>query len=246
MRAVSPVSPSPRPPAPSVRPFSLSFLSYRAPWLAILLTLLAAGLRLYRLGNKSIWWDEGFSIFLARMPLAEMAAATAHDTHPPVYYALLHLWRLAAGDSAVAVRLLSVLAGVLLAPLAYRVVRPLAGKRAALAAMGLIALNRLLIWYSQEVRQYAVAAGLALASAALAIALWQTYAKPQRTWLVWAGYVLVNAAGLQTLYLFVSVLLAQNLAFVIAVGRAPHKRRLALRWFSAQAAIALACLPWIL
>jgi len=218
------------------------FSRNRAAWFAVLLTLLAAGLRLYRLGDKSIWWDEGFSVFLARMPLAEMLAATAHDTHPPVYYALLHLWRLAAGDSEVAVRLLSALAGVLLAPLAYRLVRPLAGQRAALAALGLVAINRLLIWYSQEVRQYALAACLALASAILASALWR-----KRTgWGLWAAYVAVNAAGLLTLYLFSSVLLAQNLAFVLALWRAPQKRRLALTWFSAQAAVGLACLPWVL
>src|SRR5689334_13498012 len=75
----------------------------RAAWLAVLFTLLAAGLRLYRLGHKSIWWDEGFSVFLARLPLGEMLTATAHDTHPPVYYAVLSLWRLAAGDAEVAV-----------------------------------------------------------------------------------------------------------------------------------------------
>ena len=47
------------------------------------ITLLAAALRFYRLGQKSIWWDEGFSVFMARLPIAEMIAATAHDTHPP-------------------------------------------------------------------------------------------------------------------------------------------------------------------
>ncbi len=217
-----------------------SLSRHRASWLALALTLLAAALRFYRLGQKSIWWDEGFSVFMARLPIAEMVAATAHDTHPPGYYALLHFWRLAAGDSEVTVRLLSALAGVLVAPLAYRVVRPLAGTRAALAAMALVALNRVLIWYSQEVRQYALAACLAMASAALAIALWRR----RGGWLAWAAYVAVNAAGLLSLYLFSSVLLAENLAFAILIWRAPDKRRLALAWIGAQAAIGLACLPW--
>ena len=213
----------------------------RASWLALALTLLAAGMRFYRLGQKSIWWDEGFSVFMARLPLAEMAAATAHDTHPPGYYALLHLWRLAAGNSEVSVRLLSALAGVLVAPLAYRVVRGWGGRRAALAAAALIALNRVLIWYSQEVRQYALAACLGMASAALAIALWRR----RGWWVVWAGYVAVNAAGLLSLYLFASVLLAENLAFAVLIWRAPERRRLALAWLGAQAATGLTCLPWL-
>jgi mannosyltransferase len=119
-----------------------SLSRHRASWLVLALTLLAAGLRFYRLGHKSIWWDEGFSVFLARLPIAEMVMATAHDTHPPGFYALLHFWRLAAGDSEVSVRLLSALAGVLIVPLAFRLVRPLGGSRAALAAAGLLAINR--------------------------------------------------------------------------------------------------------
>ena len=229
-------------------PFSLPRLAPSAFWLAVALTGLAALLRLYRLDNKAIWWDEGFSVFLARLPLAEMAAATAHDTHPLGYYTLLHFWRLLAGDSAVAVRLPSVLAGVLAGPLVYRLVRPLAGKRAALTAVGLVALNRLLIWYAQEVRQYAVATALALVSLALAVALWRANAvpRPRHTAWLWLGYVAVNTAGLLTLYLYISVLLAQNGAFVLALWRAPRKARLALWWLSAQAAVALACLPWLL
>src|SRR5204862_792173 len=78
------------------------------------------------------------------------------------------------------------------------------------------------------------------ASAALAIALWR-----RGGWLVWAAYVAINAAGLLSLYLFSSVLLAENLVFAILIWRAPDKRRLALAWLGAQAAIGLACLPWL-
>ncbi|MCC7360897.1 MAG: glycosyltransferase family 39 protein [Anaerolineales bacterium] len=246
------MSSAPATPRPRRRlglPVSFPLFTPAAFWLAVALTGLAALLRLYRLDNQAIWWDEGFSVFLARMPLVEMAAATAHDTHPLGYYTLLHLWRLPAGDSAVAMRLPSVLAGVLLGPLVYRLVRPLAGKRAALAALALVALNRLLIWYAQEVRQYAVAAALALASLVLAVALWRAAESPQPrrpAWLLWFGCVAVNTAGLLTLYLFVSALLAQNGAFLLALWRAPRKARLALWWLSAQAAVALACLPWLL
>jgi 4-amino-4-deoxy-L-arabinose transferase-like glycosyltransferase len=212
-----------------------------AHWLALLLILAAFALRTHRLGNKAIWWDEGFSVFLARMPLAEMLDATAHDTHPPGYYAALHFWRIAVGDSEVALRLLSVLAGLLILPLAFRFVRTLAGPRAALCALGLLSLSRVLIWYAQEVRQYSLAACLALASALLALAVW----RPNAGWQSWLGYIATNVAGLLTLYLFSSALVAQNVAFVFSLRRAPDKRRLIVRWASAQVIIGLTYLPWV-
>src|SRR5262245_39549027 len=205
-----------------------------AQWLALVLILAAFALRTHRLGNRAIWWDEGFSVFLARLPLVEMMDATAHDTHPPGYYAALHVWRMAVGDSEVALRMLSVLAGLLILPLAFRWVRGLAGSRAALCALGLLGLSRVLIWYSQEVRQYSLAACLALASAGLALALWRPGAGGR--WPAWLGYVAVNVAGLLTLYLFSSALIAQNLAFAFGIWRTPDKDkwRLIVRWASAQ------------
>jgi hypothetical protein len=186
-----------------------------AHWLALLLILAAFALRTHRLGNKAMWWDEGFSVFLARMPLTEMMDATAHDTHPPVYYAALHFWRMAVGDSEVALRLLSVLAGLLLLPLAFRLVRSLAGPHAALCALGLLGLSRVLIWYAQEVRQYSLAACLALASAVLALTLWRSNSGWR--YATWWGYVAVNVAGLLTLYLFSSALVA---GLALAIWRA--------------------------
>ena len=227
----------------SVLPRSTLFSRVSAHWLALLLILAAFALRTHRLGNKAMWWDEGFSVFLARMPLTEMMDATAHDTHPLVYYAALHFWRMAVGDSEVALRLLSVLASILLLPLAFRLVRSLAGPHAALCALGLLGLSRVLVWYAQEVRQYSLAACLALASAVLALTLWRSNSGWRHA--TWWGYVAVNVAGLLTLYLFSSALVAQNLAFAITIWRAPNKWRLIVRWVGAQVVIGLACVPWL-
>jgi hypothetical protein len=54
--------------------------------LLLLLTLLGLGLRLYRLDAQSLWYDEGFSVYLARMGLGEITARTAADNQPPLYY----------------------------------------------------------------------------------------------------------------------------------------------------------------
>ncbi|MFN3705336.1 MAG: hypothetical protein ACK4WM_05015, partial [Thermoflexales bacterium] len=74
--------------------------------------LLAFALRTLSLSAQSLWFDEGWSWHLATMPLDAMALTTAADRSPPLYYALLHGWVVLAGDSELAMRLLSTLADV--------------------------------------------------------------------------------------------------------------------------------------
>ncbi|MEJ2749255.1 MAG: glycosyltransferase family 39 protein, partial [Anaerolineae bacterium] len=81
--------------------------------------MISFGLRVYRLGDKSVWWDEGLAAWTARSSLAATANWTAHDVHPPLYFWLLHFWRLASGDSEFGLRLLSVLLGLLTVAAAY-------------------------------------------------------------------------------------------------------------------------------
>lgn len=42
--------------------------------------------------GQSIWFDEGYSILLAKGSWSELFALTAVDAHPPFYYALLKIW----------------------------------------------------------------------------------------------------------------------------------------------------------
>jgi predicted membrane-bound mannosyltransferase len=74
---------------------------------------LAFGLRLLSLADANIWWDEGWSVWLARQSVLGIARGTAADVHPPLYYWLLHAWQALAGESEFAVRFLSVAAGTL-------------------------------------------------------------------------------------------------------------------------------------
>ncbi len=54
--------------------------------------LVAFALRIFRLGAQSLWYDEGVTAWLARLPLAQQAAWTANDIQPPLYYAVVTFW----------------------------------------------------------------------------------------------------------------------------------------------------------
>ncbi|MDW8069818.1 MAG: hypothetical protein RML46_13050, partial [Anaerolineae bacterium] len=55
--------------------------------LSLVLGLLVAfALRVYRLGDQNIWWDEGLAIWAVRHHFLETTLWTAGDVHPPLYF----------------------------------------------------------------------------------------------------------------------------------------------------------------
>ncbi|MGD2207226.1 MAG: glycosyltransferase family 39 protein, partial [Anaerolineae bacterium] len=131
----------------------------------VLVMLLALVLRFYRLDAQSLWYDEGFSIYLARMDLAQITARTAADIQPPLYYYLLHGWMGLLGDGERVLRGLSALFGVLTAPLMYAVaLRLFRSRLAGLLAALLVAVSPVHVWYGQEARMYTLLTFLCLLS----------------------------------------------------------------------------------
>ena len=84
-----------------------------------LLILLGFALRVLRLGFQPLWWDEGYSVWFATHPLPQLLALTAADIHPPLYYTLLRGWIGVFGPGPIALRMFSVVVGVLAIPLIY-------------------------------------------------------------------------------------------------------------------------------
>lgn len=124
--------------------------------LLLLVILLAAfALRLYRLHERVLWYDEAFSVFLAEQDLAAIVRGTAADIQPPLYYLLLHFWR-ALGDQLFVMRFPSVVLSLLCVPLVYALARKLVSSRAAIFAMLFVAIAPFQIHYAQELRMYAL------------------------------------------------------------------------------------------
>ncbi|MFZ0548329.1 MAG: hypothetical protein WAM60_22975, partial [Candidatus Promineifilaceae bacterium] len=79
---------------------------------AIVILLLAAGLRFYRLDAQSFWNDEGNSARLSERSVPLIIDGTASDIHPPLYYLLLRGWRELVGETEFGLRSLSAFLGV--------------------------------------------------------------------------------------------------------------------------------------
>src|SRR3989442_12366878 len=62
--------------------------------------------------NRTLWYDELFTFYLAKLPLSVIGTAFAQgaDTNPPVFFVLTHIAQQMFGDGEVATRLTSIFA----------------------------------------------------------------------------------------------------------------------------------------
>jgi 4-amino-4-deoxy-L-arabinose transferase-like glycosyltransferase len=134
--------------------------------LAVALSLAGLALRLYLLGDKSLWLDEAFSLAISRRSALDVLRLTVFtDTHPPLYYLLMNVW-LWFGASEAYARLFSALWSAASIPLMYLLAQALFDdRRAGLLAATILAFSPFHIWYAQETRMYAMLTFLLLASA---------------------------------------------------------------------------------
>lgn len=193
-------------------------------------TALRAGL----LTRWSLWTDELYTIAnRGAMPVSQLLIVPA-DPHPPVYYLIVHGWMAVAGQSQLAVGILSVAfsAGTIL--LTYRFARYLYDDRTGLLAAGLVAVSAMHIHFGRTARMYALFTFLALAS-------WDAFVRlrdgGRRRDLVY----LVATTGLLYTHVYgVFVVLAQH-AYVVLAG-AP--RDFARRWARLGIATGVLFSPW--
>jgi len=217
-------------------------------WLPVIVLLLAFALRVYRLGDQNVWWDEAFSTWVARHDIGTLTTLAAGDTHPPLYYWLLHPWMQASGPSEFAIRFPSLMFGVIAVALVYRLGRQLSQRSSlmvgALAAL-LLATSRFHVWWSQEIRMYSLATMWAVASSLALLMALRT-----RTTRWWVAYLLTTIAGMYSLYLFAFVLAAQNV-FILwwwlwrLRARLPVTRHQVGGWIGIMVVAALALLLWM-
>jgi len=122
--------------------------------LLVLVLILAAATRFYRLGDASFWLDEVYTVHSAHLPWSTLWV-TAYNPTPPLFFSVIKLLT-EIGDSEWWYRMPSAVAGVFTVLFVYLATRKLQGAWAAFAASVLIALSIPNIEYSQEARAYAL------------------------------------------------------------------------------------------
>lgn len=202
---------------------------------------LAIGLR------QSVWFDEAYSLLLAKQAPAEIIRLTGLDTHPPLYYLLLHYWGEFFQWNVAALRLLSVLGyGGALVGIGL-LVRRLFGARAALWAVGGAALSPLLMRYGFELRMYSIASCIGVFATLSMVAARE--AQGRRALWLWIGYAFLVAIGVYTVYYLVLLWVA-HVVWLVWMHARSGERGWYRKWFSwpwlwAFAGSVLLFLPWL-
>lgn len=125
------------------------------------LIVLAAGLRLYRLSLQSLWFDEwiiyfGLSSASLTTYLRNLFIYLGEMAVTPIYLSLAYIVSVFSGGNIVALRMLSIVPGILSLILLYLVGRRLGGWHTGLVAVLCLALSPQHIWHNQEIRPYSL------------------------------------------------------------------------------------------
>ena len=183
-------------------------------WITGVLVVVAAAIRIVVINDQSFWQDEALTAYEAQLPLGtndedcrprrdDAAALLRGDL------GVAHVF----GNGAVALRPVSMLAGVAFVPISYLAARDLVSPRAGVAAAAPATFNPFLIRYSQEARAYMLLAALCGASF-----LWFVRARSDpsaRNLVRWAAW---SAPALMT-HFFAGFLLAPEALWLLWSAR---------------------------
>jgi mannosyltransferase len=178
------------------------------PELAVLaaIVLLGGGLRFATLGLQSYRYDEAVTAVRVLHPslFDTLSTVPNSESSPPLYYAVAWLWSRLFGVGEVGLRSLSALAGTASIIVIYLAASTLTTRRVGLIAAAIVAVNPVLIWFSQDARAYSLVFLLTcLSFLFFARALRSPKEGPGRG--VLAGWALFSALALATHYFAIFV-----------------------------------------
>lgn len=223
---------------------SISKLAKNYWWAWIMLAAAACfGLAMWLGMQQSVWFDEAYSITLAKQSYGDMIHSTAIDVHPPLYYIVLKAWSQVFGMGEFALRSLSALLAAAAAGVGLVFVRRVFGVRAVIAATPLLLLSPLLVRYGFELRMYALGSLLTITATYVLVRATQT-TNHKLHW--WIGYAVLVALGMYTLYYMAFVWIAHIVWLLYrhfsAKPRAPFFKQ---PWILAFAGAFALYLPWL-
>jgi uncharacterized membrane protein len=174
------------------------------------LILLATIVRFFGLSRRPFDGDEGVIIQIAGSSLSHLWQTFTTDVHPPLFHLLTWLSIHLFGLSEFSVRLISVLSGIGIVFVLYKLTNHFFGRKAAFLIGLLAALSPYLLFYSQESRMYSLFTLTTLA----ATWQWLLYLekKDQKNGLYWVIWL---TASLWTQHLAILIALIQGVTVLV-------------------------------
>ena len=106
--------------------------------------------------NSSLWFDEAYSVGIAKQPWGNLLISTINDVHPILYYVLLKIYSLICGTSVIALRIFSVIPIVLLAIFSFVKIRKEFGDKVSFYFNLVLLLLPVTMHYGSQIRMYSL------------------------------------------------------------------------------------------
>ena len=104
--------------------------------------------------HQNIWFDESYSVAIAKHSIGDIWNITGHDVHPALYYWMIHIVYLIFGNNIIAFRLFSVLGISILGIIGYTHIRKDFGEKVGILFSFLTIFLPIMGTYSREIRMY--------------------------------------------------------------------------------------------
>ena len=203
--------------------------------------VLAAFLRIYRLGSYDLWFDEVLCVF-QKADLNNIINGKILDSNPPLYFLILHFFT-PFKTSEFTLRIPSAIFGVLTVFAIYKFSKRFFNEKAALISSFLLAISPFHIYYSQEVKMYSMFILFSLLSLYfLTLAITETK-ESKNLW--WAGFVITNALSLYTHYYGIMLILVETMIFLFYLIFNVLAKEITNKWLISNVIIFVIFLPWV-
>lgn len=190
--------------------------------------------------HGNLWFDESYSVALARQPMVDIWTIGGHDVHPVLYYWFLRIINLLVGQSIICYRLLSVIPIAIMIILGYTHIRKDFGEKTGFIFSFISAFLPEMATYAIELRMYSWAI--------LAVTLLAIYAyrlsKEDNT----KNWIIFGIASISSIFLHYYGLMAAGLInIVLLIHLIKNKRKKGLIYIISFGVVQATCyLPWII
>jgi mannosyltransferase len=200
---------------------------------------LALVLCLVQITGRSLGFDEGATVTIARQHGGALAAGIAHDGgNMSGYYLALHVLTGVFGTSALAIRLPSAIATAATSALVVVLATRLFDRRVGLVSGLLSAASLPLVYWGQNARGYAPMVAFTVAAFVSLVVLVDTGSGRRARRLAWLGYVAFTVLAIYSSLVAVLVVPAQLVTVL-------WNRRALRQLAAALVAIAALCVPLV-
>ncbi len=106
--------------------------------------------------HTNIWFDESYSIAIAKHSFIDIWQISGNDVHPAFYYFCLHILNLIFGDNIIIYRIFSTLTIIILSILGYTHIKKDFGEKTGILFSFLVLFLPVSAQYASEIRMYSL------------------------------------------------------------------------------------------